>query len=368
MKQTSRFTILLVVLGLGIGGALGYALRGSGTDASDAPIAAWDERNRSVFAASIIRIPVSKDSRSTQALKVALRTHEQLTAGEDFATVARRVSRDPTSDAGGFMGVVPIGTDSMFTGAVQALRPGDLSMPILTKEGYMIVKRHTFEETCRLEEQLSIPAHGVFVRWESVPHGRPGVTEEAARHEAEQLVADLKAGRTTVADAAEIYMPGDQRPPGDFLGLIMDQPSSAKAFAELSKAGPGDVVGPIREPHGFAVLVRGRHLRALVRHILIQHIRSDSRDIRTSRSREEALELAKKVVAEVRADPSTWDSAVERFSDDRNNLDNGGSLGAIQVAELPAPLRNALYDTQPGTIHPEPIETARGFEIVWRVN
>lgn len=365
MKKATQQGLVLFVVGLGVGIALGLALGGASAPAT--AVGMPSEIDRTVFAASIIVVPVGGNYKAAAARETAERAYEELVAGADFATVARSTSRDPTAGEGGFQGFVDIGGDSMFAGALQALRPGQFSLPILTADGYQIVKRHSFEEARALEAKVTIPAYGVFVKWESLPEGLEGVTQDDARALAEKLVADLEAGRTTIAQAAVRYTPAGQRHPEAYLGRLMDRPNSAQAFAALSKVAPGGVVGPIQEPHGFAVLVRGHGLRAVVRQILIQHMGTAERDIRISRTREEALKLAKKVLADVRADPTTWNSAVERFSDDRKNLTNGGSLGAINVAELPEALRAVLIDMPVGTIHPEPIETPQGIHIVWRV-
>jgi len=366
MKKTTRFAILLALVGLGAGVALGSALCGAcgGAGANDA---AWDEMSRSVFPASVILLPIDGQTRESQVRDATERVYRELVDGGDFAAIAKRVSKDDTAQDGGFKGFAPIQGDTMFGGALQALKPGEISFPIRVKEGYQIVKRHTFEEACALEAAKSIPASGVFVRWADLPDGLPGVTREEARKLAEELVADLQAGRTTLDEAAEKYTPEAQRRRGAFLGLIPNRPESAQAFAALSKVGVGGVVGPIQEPFGYAVLVRGRHLRTLVRHILIQHLGSEGRDIRIGRTREEALEVAQKVLAEVRADRSTWDSAVERFSDDTKNLTNGGSLGAVHVAELDPAMQQALYSMAPDTIYPEVVDTPVGFHILWRV-
>ena len=367
MNKARRVAIVLAALGLALGGALGYVLRGSANSAA-VQDAGWDEMNRLVFAASVIVLPNVEGKRTTQAREAAVRVYTELTEGGDFAAIARKASQDPTYVDGGFKGFVNIDQDSMFSGAVQALKPGQISFPISTSEGYQIVLRHSYAEACRLEEQYSIPTYGVFVAWSGLPGGLEGITQEDARTLATQLVADLKAGKTTMGEAAARYTPPDRRHPSAFLGLLPNRPDSAQAFAALSEAKEGDVIGPIAESYGYAVLMRGRHLRALVRHILIQHVLSKGRDIRTNRTRDEALKLAKDLLAEVRAKRDNWDSAVERYSDDKKTLMNSGSLGVAHAAGLPPALRDALYQMKPDTIYPEPVETDEGFHILWRVN
>ncbi len=364
MKSAPHIAVLAGVLALG--GALGFLLGGNATPAGHA--AAWTEVSRSVHAVSLITVPVDKNSSLDRALETAERAYDQLTAGADFADVARRVSLDPLAQSGGFAGFLNVNEDKALTGAAQALRPGEFSFPIRSRIGFQIVKRHSFEEARKLEAATTIPAHGVFVTYSDVPGDTEGRTRAEAREIAETLLADLRSGKVTLDEAAERHTPENQRGPQAFLGMVTNQDRTAQAFAALEKIKPGEFTGPVAERQGWAVLMRGRHFRSLVKHILIQHLRSKGRDIRISRTPAQALELAKKVLADVRKDPSKWNSAVERFTDDKTGITSGGSLGVAQIGELPPGFGDFIHDVAPGAIHDEVVESPAGYHIVWRVN
>ncbi len=75
--------------------------------------------------------------------KIAM-IEQQVNAGKDFGQLAMDYSEDSTSSAGGDLGFIPESalnqSDPALKKVVLALRPGEVSKPIATKDGYRILK------------------------------------------------------------------------------------------------------------------------------------------------------------------------------------------------------------------------------------
>jgi len=72
----------------------------------------------------------------------ALKIHDDLLNGGDFATIAGQVSKCPSGRQGGNLG--PFGRGQMvkpFEDATFALEPGALSEPVQTQFGYHLILR-----------------------------------------------------------------------------------------------------------------------------------------------------------------------------------------------------------------------------------
>jgi peptidyl-prolyl cis-trans isomerase D len=89
---------------------------------------------------ALSRVPEAADSAA--ALETARQIREQLLAGADFAELARKQSADPGSrERGGDLGWFSRGDMTpAFEKAAFALKPGEISEPVLTPFGYHIIK------------------------------------------------------------------------------------------------------------------------------------------------------------------------------------------------------------------------------------
>jgi peptidyl-prolyl cis-trans isomerase D len=89
---------------------------------------------------AVSRRPDAADSAAALARADSVR--QEIINGADFADVAKRESADSTSRVkGGDLGVVPLGAMiPAFEKAALALRPGQISQPVLTQYGYHIIK------------------------------------------------------------------------------------------------------------------------------------------------------------------------------------------------------------------------------------
>jgi parvulin-like peptidyl-prolyl isomerase len=66
----------------------------------------------------------------------------RLAGGADFASVARELSQDPSATAGGDLGTLPLAQlAEPLRRVAGALAPGQVSDPIETPQGFVLLKR-----------------------------------------------------------------------------------------------------------------------------------------------------------------------------------------------------------------------------------
>ncbi|MDF1700956.1 MAG: peptidylprolyl isomerase [Planctomycetota bacterium] len=329
------------------------------------------EVDQLAYGVSQIFIAIDKNRPASQAEPLIRQAARALAQGESFEDVARGRSAHGSSVDGGFLGFVRTDVETAFGGAVQAMRPGQVSPPIRTKQGWHIIKRHSFDDGRKLEQRYRIPTHGVFVTWDDPTRPSPraaGRTKEQAYAAAIELRDKLASGAITLDLAMEVYTPPERRAPEAFIGPTANRGQNGEIFAALQASKPGALLGPFDTPEGFAVLVRGRYLRSLFRHILIQHTASEERDLSVSRTPQQAAELAQKILERVLADRSAWDAQAEAHSDDKWSRTTRGRMGVLHPGGLPPGFSAFAYEQKPDTIHPKVVQTPFGFHVVWKVN
>ena len=113
---------------------------------------------------SFVAVPRLPDAADTAAaLERAAATRREIADGADFADVAARESSDSASRAtGGDLGVTPRGRFvSEFESAALALRPGQLSEPVLSPFGYHVIRLEASTDTSLHARHVLIPIEPV---------------------------------------------------------------------------------------------------------------------------------------------------------------------------------------------------------------
>ncbi len=82
------------------------------------------------------------------------------------------------------------------------------------------------------------------------------------------------------------------------------------------------------------------------------------------RTREAALELARKVREEAKAGKEDFLALAARYSEDPDLRRNGGDLGYMGKSSFPAPLTQVIATLKEKGEVPEPVESERGFHVV----
>lgn len=99
-------------------------------------------------------------------------------------------------------------------------------------------------------------------------------------------------------------------------------------------------------------------------HILIQYDGSSSAPKEVTRSKEEALALATKIVKMARAEGADFAALAMEYSDGPSGP-KGGSLGTFKPKQMVAPFSNAVLALEIGEVS-DPVETQFGYHIILR--
>ncbi len=327
------------------------------------------EAQRTVFLSQVLfagggrLAPNLQRRRAEQAL-------EQIRSGTSFEEVARAQSEDPLSrEGGGFLGPWAGGREGMeaLDGAAQVLEAGQTAGPVLSRRGWHLLRRHGYEEGRRLERERYLPLWGLAISWRELRDGADRSKEEALAL-AQQVVTELRAGTTTLADAKARYCPEFFGRADGWMGMLDRRRETARLFDALKQAPVDRFTDPLDMAEGFTIVKHSPHLRSVVRHILVQHIGAEDAELSVRLLESEALGRARQALDLARADLSTWDSLVARFSDEAATSQDGGSLGCVGPTELLPQLEAAVLATPPGELHPNPVKTPLGYHVVWRVD
>ena len=327
-----------------------------------------DPADEDHFAHAVSHIVIGAEPKRTpaQARKLAYDVYAQLRDGRSFAELAETYSEHESKRAGGFIGFVPTQAPTRFSGAVQALEVGSYSRPVQSPLGYQIILRHSFEEGRDLEQKHMYAVYGFLLPWKGMPGGR--LEKEAARREAEKVVAQLRRGETNLLVERERLVGRQPNQRADaFLFLTAYRSNLKDVLDAIRPLKYGEYANPVELPNGFAVVQRRAVLRSIVKHILVSDILAPDRPLEVKRSRDQAVAMAKAAMTELGGSTEKWDEIVKKYTDDDTDERPSGMIGIVQNGDLPPSLEGAVLDTEPGTINPRLVISPRGLHIVWRV-
>lgn len=314
--------------------------------------------------ARVIRFEPGAGQDVVQARKRAFQVYRELKEGADFGELARKLATGHAAWNEGFSGFIKSQQKGILTGALQALEPGAISRPVSVEGAFVIVQRLPFEQAVELERRLTLPAYAV-----TFPYGgeQGQVTRELAKQRAESF---LKHANEPTNDffvmSEKLERPQGARGPAARLVRVSRAPSEKERRSALESAKEYEVVGPFEANGAFEVLLRAPYMRAVMQEILIHHIGVPRRATGVTRTREQALELAKQVAEELQADPSAWSRLVQAHSDRRMIGGGDGLVGMVGNGDLPPIVERAMAKLGPGEVSAEPVESPFGFHILRR--
>lgn len=108
-------------------------------------------------------------------------------------------------------------------------------------------------------------------------------------------------------------------------------------------------------------MVRVKPLGA--KHILLAY--EGASNSKANRSKQEALELANKIIADLKSG-QTFEKLAADYSDDASNKNKGGSLGEFGKGDMVKPFEEATYALAVGETTDSPVETVYGFHVIQR--
>jgi parvulin-like peptidyl-prolyl isomerase len=278
-----------------------------------------------------------------------------------FEPLAEAHSDDPSAaGAGGSLGTWFRGQMvAEFDTAIDALQVGAITeQPVETAFGYHIIRRNSLE----------IPHYGVdaFI----VAFARPDVPQEITRspEEARVLSEDLKT-RLTPDNFEELGTEYNDlgEEPFVFIGGMREGSNAPPELLDAVKGlAIGGVAGPIELPVGYAFVRRTRLEQRAGAHILIPYAGAMRADPSLARTKEEALEHANRLIAQLKQDPDKF-AEFARENPDMTGA-NGGDLGMWFKGSMVPAFEDAVSGLEIGAITEVPVETDFGYHIIQRTS
>jgi len=301
-----------------------------------------------------------------EARELAEQCAKDLKAGKaDFGALARQNSSCPSRFSGGDLG--QFGPGMMvpeFEKAVLSVKPGEITGPIETMFGFHVIERLPVGKPWPQQ----IACSHILISYKGAMRAAPEVTRtvEEARALAEKVLAEIKTGKTSFEEAAKKN--SDDKFSGANGGSMGTVP--ARNFAPPFVDGVvaleiGSIGGPVETPFGFHIIRRDKvDLPYRASHILIPWKGAMRAPGDVTRSKEEALALAKKILAELRNGGDF--AALARKESSCPSKARGGDLGVFRKGQMVPAFEQAVEKAKVGSIV-GPVETPFGYHIIKRV-
>lgn len=184
-----------------------------------------------------------------QALQTCNEVRERLIAGEDFATLAKEFSADPSAKTNeGYLGYITSGlTVYPFETAAYTTPVGVISEPVLTSYGYHLVK-----VTDRRPSQGLIKVAHIMTM---IPQGAPEQMAQTKQQKIEEAYAKIEAGET-FEDVVTAYSEDTHTVPngGELQWFGTGQMVKEFSDAAFALTEEGEISQPIRSPYGWHII------------------------------------------------------------------------------------------------------------------
>jgi len=245
---------------------------------------------------------------------------------------------------------------------MQTIRTRVLTFALIAPVVLLAVDHQTGATDPAAPDELA--ASHVLIQYLGAMRAGPEITrtkEEAAALAAE--VARKARGGEDLAKLAERYSDGPTASRGGDLGVFAYGrmvPAFSKATAALEIGGISD---PVETQFGFHVIKRNKIERISARHILIMHSESHRAPATITRTKEQALELVRSVLAKAR-DGQDFAALAAEFSDGPTST-RSGDLGSFGRGQMVPAFEEAAFALEPGQIS-DVVETVFGYHIIQR--
>jgi peptidyl-prolyl cis-trans isomerase SurA len=298
-----------------------------------------------------------------EALDLARKTFRDIGAGRlTFEDAARSLSEDEVSaPRGGFIGIfsrAELSADvADFERAAFGLEIGAVAEPIETPLGIHILRRVPLREWAG--------AH-ILIQYAGRKNAPPSLrrTWEEALASARGILEDASAKDADFADLARRLSEAPDRVQGGYLGIFTVGEILPELERAISSLPPGGVAGPVETELGFHIVRREAPRRARAAHILIRFRgAADSEDV--LRTRDEALDLARAILAKARGPGADFARLAREHSEDGTGR-RGGDVGLFTPGEMEPAFEKAAFALEVGGIS-EVVETRAGLHIIRRL-
>lgn len=299
----------------------------------------------------------SKEEAQQKAEQLLERLQEE---PELFEELAKMESDGPSGSSGGSLGVWRQGAMvPEFDDAVSKLEDGRFApQPVETAFGYHIIRRDAIPRVKHYS------GYAFFVAFAGHPQTPSSVTR--TKEEALALCQELQTTLSGENFEEMAKKHNDMGPGAVFLGILKRGDKLPPGLFDALDGIPyGAVGGPAELPFALAFLKRTKVERRAGAHILIAFKGSRSDKPGITRTKEEAFELAKKLIAELQRNPAGFPEAAKKNSDGPT-APRGGRLNAWFVGEMVPEFETAIAGLKEGQFSAEPVASAFGFHIIRR--
>lgn len=253
-----------------------------------------------------------------------------------------------------------------FEQAVARLPAGGISGPVETIFGFHIIQRH------RVLPNIKISASHLLISYKGALRARASTrrTREEALALAQKLLVEVRANPGTFGLLVRERSDGPRAHKGGPMGVwTVGRNDKPPIFDRvLSALRVGQVASEVVEsPFGFHLLRRTRFQKPVLlaaSHILIAYKGANRCPIKVERSREDALELVRKLARRLKAQPYRFTEVAKNYSDDPIGA-QGGHLGSWAKGKGIPEFEAAVLRLKVGQIS-GPLETPAGYHIIRR--
>lgn len=300
-----------------------------------------------------------------QALERANEVLKRLKADPDqFSELARVFSDGPSGPTGGGLGSFKAGEMAMrFEKALKDLADGAFTQePVLTQFGYHIIRRDPMRVKQFASRAVLLTFRG------ALPVN--GLKDDFELRDEEDAMSHARALRANLTNESFITVAREESHLAQrnaFLGVIRKGQTAIfdQIVAQLETLDYDGISEPIRLPIGIMILQRVKVEKLGAQQILITHIDSPQSPENVLRTRNEARELAQKILKQIQEKPKKFERLAKKHSDDRFGV-NGGMLPRWYSGAREPSFDAAVKSLGPGELLDEPLETEAGFYIIRR--
>lgn len=283
-------------------------------------------------------------------------------AGEDFSSLAKKFSDDPSGPEGGDIApLVPNEPDPSvppeFLQAALALQPGQVSEVVESQFGFHVIQRR---------DMRRMSAQHILIRYKGAVNCPDSIvrTRSEALALAERILAQVRHPDASFPVAARDFSEDKQTAStGGYVSFgvgTMDPAFEKAAFALKDE----EISGIVETPYGFHIIRRVPDLMIRVSHILVTYSGTGEL-VEAQRTREQALQRA--MDAAFRAHKGEdFAALVREYSDDTASAKKGGVLPPIRYGQTVPEFEDAAFHLKPGQVS-DVVETQFGFHVIKRL-
>lgn len=280
--------------------------------------------------------------------------------GADFEELARKFSDVPKAERG-MRTIFGRGEmDPAFEQAAFGLGIDQVSSPVETPFGFYVVMRVAPEEYST--------AH-ILVQYKGAKQAPGGVkrTKKEARTRADKVHEMATKPGANFAVLAERYSDSPSKMRGGVIRPLVagQEPEDYDNYlAAVAKLKDGEVSPVTETPFGFHVIKRLKLEWISASHILIAYTGSEGTP-REKRTREQALQQAKKLLASLKGKSAEEFAAAAAKESDCNSREKGGDLGRFARGMMVPRFEQMAFALKVGEMS-DVVETKFGFHIIRR--